>query len=216
MKILVTGGARRLGRFFVKTLASQGNQVAIHYNSSSAQAEELLREIGGAEKGHAVFQANLSDLSEAQKLIDNCVADWGQFDLLINSASTYFCRGMSGIRQEDLMDDFVINFMSPFMLMQHFEKHCGRGQIINILDNRVNYVDADAGPYALAKKSLRDATEACAQEWQGKIRVNAVAPGNVLNPGLEIEGNMNEDIVAIMTTIENFIKSDESGVIRAL
>ncbi|NQZ56701.1 MAG: SDR family NAD(P)-dependent oxidoreductase [Lentisphaeraceae bacterium] len=214
MRILVTGGARRLGRFFVKSLAAEGHQMAIHYNTSSAQAEEVLAEVGGKDKGHRIFQTDLSNLKEAEKLIPTCVADGEPLDLLINCASTFHCRGMSGINSDDLLQDITINFMSPFLLMQQFNLHCPSGQIINILDRRVNLVDAAAGPYALAKKSLRDATQACAQEWLNKTRVNAIAPGNVLNPGLEIGNDVDKKIAAILTAINGFMNSSETGIIR--
>ena len=59
---------------------------------------------------------------------------------------------------------------------------CRRGCIVNLLDRRVAGVDPAAGSYGLAKKALRDATEAAALEWAPDIRVNAVAPGYSLPP----------------------------------
>jgi NAD(P)-dependent dehydrogenase (short-subunit alcohol dehydrogenase family) len=66
--------------------------------------------------------------------------------------------------------------------MLDFVRECRRGFIINLLDQRISRVEPGAGSYGLAKKSLRDATEAAAVEWAPEIRVNAVAPGIVLPP----------------------------------
>ena len=78
--------------------------------------------------------------------------------------------------------DYEVNFVAPFTLMQQFARHCRAGFIINLLDQRVATTDPGAGAYGLAKKSLRDVTEAAAIEWAPAIRVNAVAPGLVLPP----------------------------------
>ncbi|MCM8531500.1 MAG: SDR family NAD(P)-dependent oxidoreductase [Lentisphaeraceae bacterium] len=192
MRVLITGGAKRVGRLLVTKLAAKGHKLAIHYNSSDIEAMKLLSEIGGTEAGHMIVQANLADLNETNKIIPQLLP-WGKPAILINNASTYFRRGLNNFTNEELLEDYTINFFSPLALMREFNKHSGYGSIINILDKRVNHIEPEAGPYSLAKKSLRDATLACAQEWYPNIRVNAVAPGPILLPDESIEDAENKE-----------------------
>ncbi|MCM8535748.1 MAG: SDR family NAD(P)-dependent oxidoreductase [Lentisphaeraceae bacterium] len=186
MRVLITGGAKRVGRLLVTKLAAKGHKLAIHYNRSDIEAMKLLNEIGGTDAGHMIVQANLADLNETNQLIPQLLP-WGKPAILINNASTYFRRGLNKFTNEELIEDYTINFFSPFALMREFKKHSGYGSIINVLDKRVNHIEPEAGPYGLAKKSLRDATQACAMEWYPNIRVNAVAPGPILLPDESID-----------------------------
>lgn len=217
MKILITGAAKRIGRMLSGHLANKGHQIAIHYNSSATDAESLLEELGGKSNGHCTIQANLGNLKEAESLLSTLMDEWGKPDVLINNASTYFRRGMTNFSNIEMMEDYTINFFSPLILMREFKKQCGTGSIINFVDRRVNYIDPEAGPYALAKKSLRDATEACAEEWSPSIRVNAIAPGPVLLPGEDPDNAERGDLLdKLLQGIDNFLDGSETGVIHVI
>ena len=215
MKILITGAAKRIGRMISEHLASKGHQVAIHYNGSKADAEELLESLGRT--AHTVIQADLSNLSQTETLLNRLNESWGHPDVIINNASTYYRRGMSNFTSEELLEDYTINFFSPLTLMREFKTLCKKGSIINFIDKRVNAVEPEAGPYALAKKSLRDATLACSQEWQPEIRVNAIAPGPVLLPGESYDDALHSDLlVKILEKIDQLLTSKESGSISII
>jgi pteridine reductase len=177
--VLVTGGAVRIGAEICRTFAKAGWQVAIHCRNSVEQARKLVAELGNCA---SVFHADLTDSEERDELIPAVMARLDGLDALINNASVYHRRPLAECDDTTLADDFTINFIAPFQLMRQFHIHARRGVIINLLDCRVEWVDPGAGTYALAKKSLRDATEAAALEWAPDIRVNAVAPGLVLPP----------------------------------
>ena len=216
MRILITGGAKRIGRLLVKEMASKGHKVAIHFNSSEIEALELLTEIGGKKQGHVTVQCNLNDLNESSKLFHR-LNSWGKPAILINNASTYFRRGFEEFSIDELLEDYTVNFFAPLILMKDFHKECGFGSIINILDKRIDTVEHEAGPYALAKKSLRDATLTCAQAWFPKIRVNAIAPGPVLFPDEIIENASKRDLLRkIVKTVINFTESDANGEITVI
>lgn len=202
MKILITGAAQRIGRMLSEHLAENGHKIAIHFNSSENEAKSLLKKLGGKEQGHTILQADLSALEQAETLITRLKDSWGNPDVIINNASTYLRRGMSNFSNDELLEDYTVNFFSPLVIMKEFNRLCKKGSIINFLDRRVNEVEPEAGPYALAKKSLRDASLACAQEWQPHIRVNAVAPGPVLFPG---ESYKEAENIALLQKIKNSI-----------
>lgn len=214
MKILITGGAKRIGRMLSEHLAKHGHEIAIHYNSSSDDAQTLLSQLGGKESGHTTIQSDLSNTEEAEKLIGNLTSNWTTPDLVINNASTYFRRGMTDFTNEELLEDYTVNFFSPLIIMREFKKISGKGKIINFIDRRVNIIEPEAGPYALAKKSLRDATLACAEEWSPEIKVNAIAPGPVLLPGESPDNAKYKSLLLeIKANIDKLITSEKSGSI---
>ncbi|MGI5923753.1 MAG: SDR family oxidoreductase [Lentisphaeria bacterium] len=209
--VLITGAALRIGRAIAKAFAAQGDRVVIHYRHSAAAARELLAEIGGEVRGHRLIQADLADLDAAAQLIPDLLAQGLRLDGLVNNASHYSRRLLRDCDQQAMADAFAINFFAPFALMRAFARHCQRGYIINLLDQRVNAVDYQAGAYALAKKALRDATEAAALEWAPTIRVNAVAPGLVLPP----PGISPERMAALIQNIPSQERSTEEEVAEA-
>jgi 3-oxoacyl-[acyl-carrier protein] reductase len=83
----VTGASRGIGRVIATQLAQRGVRVALHYRNNRAAAEESLRGLAGS--GHAIFDADLSDLREASLLWQRVVDSVGAVDVLINNAGLY-------------------------------------------------------------------------------------------------------------------------------
>lgn len=179
---LITGAGQRLGAGIARHFAEHDWRVVIHYRHSQIEAEALFQELGGAQHGHLLIRGDLLDQQFAEQLLPQTIAEAGRLDCLINNASVYRRRPLAKISYLEMQTDYASNFVAPFFLMQSFQKLAGTGNIINILDQGINKVDPGGGAYALAKKSLRDATEACALEWAPAMRVNAVAPGLALPP----------------------------------
>jgi NAD(P)-dependent dehydrogenase (short-subunit alcohol dehydrogenase family) len=146
------------------------------------QAEALVAELDQLSTGNLAVAADLTAPRERARLIPNLATQWGKLDGLVNNASVYRRNHVRDLDEEQIRSDYEINFFAPFLLMLDFARECRHGFIINLLDQRVARVEPGAGSYGLAKKSLRDATEAAAVEWAPEIRVNAVAPGIVLPP----------------------------------
>ena len=103
---------------------------------------------------------------------------------------------------------YNVNFFAPFQLMRFFASKMKRGCIINVTDQRVASVDPAAGIYGMAKKSLRDVTEAAALDWAPDIRVNAVAPGLILSP----PGVSPEKILPLVKRVPMQVRSTEQEI----
>ena len=190
--ILITGAAVRVGRAIAEEFAEHGASVIIHYRHSEKEAEELCDELTSIGGQHYTIQADLAKSGERDELILRADKLVDGLDCLINNASYYRRSYLSDVEEEDLWQDYNINFVAPFMLMRNFRKSVASGSIINLLDQRVEGVDPSAGTYGCAKKSLRDVTEGCAVEWAPEIRVNGVAPGVVLPPPNVAQEKMKE------------------------
>ena len=164
-KVLVTGGAVRIGKALCQAFAEVGAQVTVHCNKSLEQARELISTLPGSE--HKLVQC---DLNSPEGLLDKC----GKIDILVNNASVY------RLPEEAEEQYMKINYSAPMSLMKQFSKQgLDEGCIINFLDAKEDY---SSNAYAVSKQALRDATLEAALKFAPKIRVNAIAPGPTLPP----------------------------------
>ncbi len=176
-RVLVTGGAVRLGAAICRRFAAEGAILAIHHHASVDDARQLLAELGGPGTGHRLHACELRNLDAA----DHLVAAAGPLDILVNNASVYRPVPLADEPLAEAMDQFLVNFWAPLALMRAFRRQGRPGAIVNLLDQRIRRV-AEDGSYSLSKKALGEATLAAARQWGPAIRVNAVAPGAVLPP----------------------------------
>lgn len=183
-RVLVTGGAVRIGREITKALACQGAEVLIHCRNSNTEAEELLEQLDGND--HKIVLQDLARINELPAFFDSL----GPIDALINNASMYKVVPMEDedISLADLQ--FKVNYTAPVELMKLFRNQKARGGvIINLLDQNICKTTSPGGSYIQSKKALAEATLDAALNWAPEIRVNGIAPGPVLPPvGLNGEG----------------------------
>ena len=168
-KILVTGGARRVGKMFVQKLQSFGADVVVHYNTSKNEAKDLSK---------FVIQSDLSKPDSFPNLINEC----GPIDILINNASIFSKDKLIESDPAKVFKEFAVNFFSPFELTRQFAKQNRDGIVLNVLDRRILANEITCLPYCLSKKTLAEFTYAAALELAPRIRVNAIAPGPILAP----------------------------------
>jgi len=190
-KVLVTGGAIRIGRSLCIMFANQGAKVVIHYNSSSLEAKQLLTELGGHEQGHQLTKGDLT----SQSYLNNLIPSLGKIDILINNASIFDNKPLAIENIAFSKYQYDINFWVPLSLMKQFkEQNSKDGLIINILDQRIYSTCSESGSYLLSKKSLADATRLGALQWAPEIRVNGIAPGIVIPPSTLSKSKMQKSI----------------------
>ncbi|MBO7742052.1 MAG: SDR family oxidoreductase [Victivallales bacterium] len=179
--VLVTGGGRRIGACVCRAFGAAGWRVAVHCGRSLQAAGEVAESIGGGRA--AVFSADLRDDRERDGVIPAVLERFGRIDVLVNNASAYVRRPLSAVSAQTLREDLEINFTAPFALMCSFREAAGSagGNIVNILDSRIQWPDGDSAGYSLAKSALAQGTLLCAREWAAAgIRVNGIAPGFVM------------------------------------
>lgn len=183
-EVLVTGGGLRVGKVICQAFAENGARVIVHCHRSIQAARDLVKHLPGAASGknHMTIQGDLTDRGYRSRMLAGLKAKDVRLNCLVNNASTYRRSPLQALSEAAVREDFEVNFFSPFFLMKDFAEYYGSGCVINLLDQRVANVEKNTGAYGLAKKALRDATEAAALEWAPAIRVNAVAPGYSLPP----------------------------------
>jgi NAD(P)-dependent dehydrogenase (short-subunit alcohol dehydrogenase family) len=168
-RVLVTGGAVRIGRAITKALQAEGADVVVHYRNSKAEAEAL---------SPFTIQADLESPEACAGLIEQA----GPLDMLINNASIFTKDSLANATPSKVCREFSINLFVPMELTRLFAAKAGQGAIVNLLDRRIRCNDTTCAPYSIAKKGLEELTKLAALEYAPDIRVNAVAPGPVLPP----------------------------------
>ena len=165
--VLVTGGARRLGKTIADALRARGwNVIAASRTSSDPAFAVDLAEPGGPARLFAAATAAAPDL---------CA--------VVNNAAIF--SHDAELPPDEATRLRAVNVDAPRALTELLAAH-GGGAVVNILDCRVigreKHDPPGDTPYLRTKRELLEATRADAFRLAGRVRVNAVAPGPVLPP----------------------------------
>ncbi|MDH3342169.1 MAG: pteridine reductase [Gammaproteobacteria bacterium] len=196
--VLITGGAKRIGAETARTLHSAGMNIVIHYRSSQQEADELVYELNElrADSAHVV-QADLDDELAYGKLIEDTVEKWGQLDVLINNASSFFPTEIGSITLGHWHNLMNSNLKAPLFLSQAatpFLKET-RGCIINMVDIHAFRPMKKHPVYCAAKAGLAMLTQSLAKELGPEIRVNGIGPGAILWPENDMDESTKQHII---------------------
>jgi len=188
--VLVTGAGKRLGRAIALDLAKAGYKVAVHYNSSARDAEDVVRQIGKARA--AALKANLAVESETESLVPRAEAALGPLTALVNNASLFEEDSARSMTKASWDAHMAINLRAPILLSQIFAKRLpegAEGAIVNIADQRVLKLTPKFFSYTISKAALWAATQTLAQALAPRIRVNAIGPGPTLKGARQSEAD---------------------------
>ena len=183
--ILITGGAKRVGAAICRQLHAEGANLMIHYRSSAHEARALQAELN-LQRSHsvAIIQADLLLITGLPNLVAETIQQFGQLDVLINNASSYYPTEIGQIDETKWLDLVGSNLKAPLFLSQAAapELRKNLGCIINITDMHVERPKKGYVVYSVAKAGLVTLTKSLAHELSPEVRVNAVAPGPVQWP----------------------------------
>ena len=183
--ILITGAAKRIGREIALSFFNKGWDIVIHYNSSKNDAQVLADEMNAQRDDSAIIaQANLDNADEIIKLADHTLSKNNRIDALVNNASTFYPTPIGDFSEDNWNLLMGSNLKAPLFLMQSFSKELkkNKGFIINITDINVDKALINHSIYLAAKSGLQTLTQALAKELAPDVRVNAIAPGVILEP----------------------------------
>lgn len=180
---LVTGAARRIGRAIALALAGEGYAVALHHYRSDAEAAGLVREIGMRGGKAVALKGDLGNVADVSALVPDAVRELGPLTLLVNNASIFEEDGPATMTQASWDAHMDTNLRAPAFLSQAFAAQLpdgARGNIINIIDQRVWRPNPRFLSYTVSKMALWDLTRLLAQGLAPHIRVNGIGPGPTL------------------------------------
>ena len=181
-KIVITGGANRIGRSIALELASYDTQIVIHYSKSFLAAKKLKIELENLGSIVYLLKADLNNLKQTQRIIPFAYNKMKGLNCLINNASIFENDNLSNFSDKSFLRHLNINLKAPAMLIRDFaNKFKGKdGNIINIIDQRIEKLTPFFFSYTLSKSGLGTLTKTAAMKLAPKIRVNAVSPGPTL------------------------------------
>lgn len=180
---LVTGAAKRIGRALALDLAAAGFAVAVHYNGSAEEAEEVVRLIGRGGGRAVALQADLAKEAAVTRLLPAAVEAVGPLGVLVNNASAFERDEWDDATRESWDRHLEPNLRAPFVLAQAFARQLPEGEgglIVNLLDQRVWNLTPHFVSYTVSKSALWTLTRSLALALAPRIRVNGIGPGPAL------------------------------------
>ena len=229
--VLVTGGARGIGKAVVEKFASLGYTIAINYNSSEERANNLLSEL--TEKGVSAItiKADISNEEEVKSMIRTVVERFGKIDILVNNSAVNYDTLFQDKTTEQFRRTLDVNVIGTFIV----SKYAGEvmynnkyGKIINLSStNGINTYFPMCIDYDASKAAIISLTHNLATQFAPFVTVNAVAPGFIATES-EVDG-MDEEFITLETekvmvkragqpedvaNLVSFLASDEADFIN--
>lgn len=181
--VLITGAAKRIGATIAQHLHAAGMNVGLHYRESASEAQSLADTLEAQRPDSTVLLCgDLADTGRLAPMIETMLQRFGRLDSLVNNASSYFRTPVGEITLNDWNALFSANAQGPLFLSQaaapSLAKH--QGCIVNLVDIYAERPLEQHTVYCMAKAALLMMTRSLARELGPSVRVNAVAPGNML------------------------------------
>jgi len=181
-KIIITGGATRIGAAIAKSLSGPNKEIIIHYNKSKSNAEKLKKELSKSKTKVYLIKGDLGKEKDLKKIIKFSKNKLKYFDCLINNASLFENDKLENFTSKSWNHHLNVNLKAPAYLSKEFAKNTkGKSNnIINIIDQRVFKLTPFFFSYTLSKTGLYTLTKTSAMSLAPNIRVNGIAPGPTL------------------------------------
>ena len=188
-KIFITGGATRIGAAIAKSLADYETIITIHYNRSKKNALKLKKELEDLGSEVYLLKADLNNHKQTHALLKLAYKKMKGLNCLINNASLFEDDSLYNFTDKSFTKHLNINLKAPAILIQNFKKLLknSEGNIINIIDQRVEKLTPYFFSYTISKSSLVTLTKTAAMKLAPNIRVNGISPGPTLKNSRQSE-----------------------------
>ena len=197
-RIIITGGATRIGAAIAEKLSGPNKQIIIHYNKSKAKAENLKKKLQNYGSKIYLVKGNLSKEKDVMKIIKFAKSKLKYFDCLINNASLFENDKLENFSSKSWENHISTNLKAPALLSKEFSKNI-RGKnnnIINIIDQRVFKLTPFFFSYTISKTGLYTLTKTSAMSLAPKIRVNGIAPGPTIKNKRQTDKHFKKQFLA--------------------
>jgi NAD(P)-dependent dehydrogenase (short-subunit alcohol dehydrogenase family) len=182
---IVTGAARRLGKALALSLARNGYAVLLHYRSAKLEASRTAREVRALGVPAFLSQADLTDPKKILSLFAEVDKIRHPLKVLVNSASVMPMGNALTLPVRDWDSALNLNLRAPFLCSREAVKRMAEGGlIINVSDVGARKTWSRYPSYSVSKAGLEALTKVLARSFAPSVRVNAIAPGFVLQSDL--------------------------------
>ncbi|CAM3901973.1 SDR family NAD(P)-dependent oxidoreductase [Alkalicoccus chagannorensis] len=213
-KVLVTGGSKGIGLGIAAAFLREGADTAV-----AARGGEALQEAAALYPGLRTFQADVMQEAARTELMDRCIADMGQIDILINNAGGSAGGATMDTSLRTFEEAMQLNFFSAVHLSKLAAEDMQQrqeGSIINI--SSIFGRESGGKPtYNSAKAAMISHTKSLADELiTSGIRVNGIAPGSILHPTGNWQKRLDEDPEKIQAFVEREIPAGRFGTVEEI
>lgn len=197
---LITGAAGYLGRVLDAGFRERGAALAL-VDIDKQGLEKAIHELGGASTDIAAIPADISRVSETERIVAEVDAEFGRLDILVNNAAVIIRTPIEEVTEEIFDAQCNINFRGTFFLSKAAVQLMRRnrwGRIVNIssIGARTGGV-ADSAVYSGTKAAIIALTKAFARSYANDgILVNAVAPGAMKTPMMDMPKEALEQFIS--------------------
>ena len=178
---LITGASRGIGREIARLFAMNNYNVVINYNKSEKEANELLQELTNEGYNARIFKADISNINEANALVNYTIGQFERIDVLVNNAGISRFNTFTEISIEEWHEVMNVNLNGVFYVTKKALQYMipeHEGKIINISSVWGLVGASNEVHYSTSKAALIGMTKALAKELgPSNIQVNAIAPG---------------------------------------
>ncbi len=197
-KIIITGGATRIGAAIAKKLSGPNIEILIHFNKSKLKAESLKRELSKNGTKSYLVSGDLSKEKDLNKIVKFAKSKLKYFDCLINNASLFENDKLENFTTDSWGQHLRTNLRTPALLSKEFAKNVKKGNnnIINIIDQRVFKLTPYFFSYTISKTGLYTLTKTSAMSLAPDIRVNGIAPGPTIKNKRQSEKHFQKQYLA--------------------
>ena len=229
-KIIITGGADRIGAAIAEKLSGPNKEIVIHYNKSKSKAENLKKKLQNYGSKIYLVRGDLSKEKDINKIIKLAKFKLKYFDCLINNASLFDNDKIENFKIDSWEKHISTNLRAPAFLSKEFSKNI-RGKnnnIINIIDQRIFKLTPFFFSYTISKTGLYTLTKTSAMSLSPYIRVNGIAPGPTIKNKRQSEKHFKKqylatplkqqvDVKEICNAVDFFIKNSSiTGQVLAI
>lgn len=178
---IITGSSRGIGKATAILFAKEGAKVVVNFKTNQKAAKNVAEIIG--KDNCLLIQADLTKESEVKKLINETVKTYGRIDILINNTGEILRPGDWNTDVDTWDQTMDVNLKSAWLMIREVAplmKQQQSGTIVNLTSTVGLLGSQYVLAYSCAKNGLVALTKSFAKELAPNIRINAVAPSNVI------------------------------------
>jgi len=206
---IITGASRGIGRATALLFGEEGAKVVVNYKTNQKLAEEAARMIGNKS---ITIKADVSNEDEVKKMVEEVLKKFGRIDILINNAGEIIRPGDWKTDIDTFKKTIDVNLTSAWLMIREVAPIMQKqksGTIVNLASTVGILGSPFVLPYSTSKGGIESLTKSMAKFLAPDIRVNAVAPSNVMTDMTKGAGTELIEKMRLATPLLRIAKPEE-------